>query len=356
MKKTLLFAGLMLSSSLLWSQLEINLEIEFSHSQRDYESLTEYTNITEGLGAWDDNSVKEEDSFFELSIPFVMPGFEDRPMDFIEIGSSPTFTLEYDEWPDDPYEILLFALASDLPVLSPLNDSANTDQGHILFYEGDGVLRLEYQNVALEVELYLGDGSLISRVNIIMEFDYESRCMEYHYGPSVISPQLQEQFQGFWIVGTIFGWFFEEFDGANIFDDWLHLVGILSGDPSKPEFEQFLDHPDFDGDLTFLNSFPEEGTVYQFCYDQTTSVDETIAENMDQLTLYPNPATDIVQIKTGTDSRIQQVLVYDQMGRVVSNTKGTHEIDVSLLSSGLYVIGVEYDGEGGFRYGKLVVE
>jgi len=206
------------------------------------------------------------------------------------------------------------------------------------------------------VELYLGDGSLTSRANIIMKFDYETRCLEYHCGPSVISPQLQEEFQDSWIVGTLFGWFYEEFDGANIVDDWLYLVGILSGDPSNPEFEQILEDPDFDEEPTFLNSFPEEGTVYQFCYDQTTSVNETIAENMDKLTLYPNPATGIVQIKTGADSRIEQVLVYDQMGRVVSTHKGTHKVDVSHLPSGLYVIGVQYDGEGGFRYGKLVVE
>jgi len=80
MKKTLLLTAIMLTSSISWAQLNLNLETSFSPFQRDYQPLEEYTNLTEGLEAWNDLDYIEDYEFFGLSSPFIMPGFEDRQL------------------------------------------------------------------------------------------------------------------------------------------------------------------------------------------------------------------------------------------------------------------------------------
>ncbi|TVR89986.1 MAG: T9SS C-terminal target domain-containing protein [Saprospirales bacterium] len=357
MKKTLLFAVSMFTSSLLWSQLELNLEIEFSQTERDFQPLEEYTNITEAFGVWDRNSFDLGDLVFDLTTNFVMPGFEERPLHFMETAPLVGFGLGYVNRPEDPYELHLVGSPMDENfILSPLVDPSNTDEGHILFYEGDGILKIEFRNVAFERELNLGDGNLTSRANFLVEVDFETKCMEFHYGPANISSELENALEGAIPVYTSFEYVYEEYVDGQFQFNYGNLFAILGGDPTNPELQKLLSEGDFDEQPNPLNSLPKEGTVYQFCYDQTTSVDETILENPGKLNLYPNPATDIVQIKPRADSRIKQVLVYDQMGRVVSSTKGSREVDVSHLPSGLYVIGVDYDGVGDFQFGKLLVE
>ena len=355
MKKSILFAVLMMSSALLWSQLEINLEINFSHFQREYQPLEEYVNLTEDNEYWYSSGAEEDEIIFDIATPLQMPGFEDWPLVEIEVGAHPSLFIESEYFSDDPYSVFLEAVGVDAFILSPLNDSSNSDRGNILFFEGDGVLKKEFQNFAFERELNLGGGNLVSRANLQIELDYENLCVEFHYGPSTISSDLEGYFENNVIIGSVFGWFYEEVIGAEWIEDWLYLVGLVSGDPSNPEFNLIYEDPDFDEELEYLNSYPEEGTVYRFCYMETTSVDELLSVEH-SLTFYPNPASDFIQIKNETEAEIRELIIFDQTGRVVMRTRDSGNIDVSSLPSGMYFVGARYAGAEHFQYGKLVKE
>lgn len=355
MKKSLLFAVFMMSIGPLWSQLELNWEVNFSHFEREYQPLEEFIDLTEGFGAWDYTDFDIDDDIIELTRPLIIPGFEDRPLDFMEGGASGSISLEYDNWPEDLYSVYLIAIALDEFLLSPLNDTNNVDQGHILFYEGDGVLKVEYRNVAFEEELNIGEGALASRINFQIEVNYEELCVEFHYGSAVITPQMMEYFEDNVIVGSLVGWDYEQYVNGNYEVDWMELIGTLSGNPSSPHFQQFLLTPDFYGEPVGLNSIPENGTVYRFCFEQTTSVEELMAVEHN-LILYPNPANDLIRIGSDTNVEIREVIVFDQTGRLVMRTLDSGYMDVSSLHPGLYFVGARYAGAEHFQYGKLVKE
>lgn len=336
--KTILLFCFMFCSVSMWSQLEINLEINFNAQfGQEYVPLEEFTKLTEGIGAWDDYY-----EVLELITPLVMPGFEDRPMNYIEVGSFGDLWIDYDNWPEDPYDLSFIAVAVEHYFLSPLNDENNTDQGHILFYQGDGVVIIEYQNVAFEEEMYSGDGSLVSRANLQIELHLDDLCVQFNYGPSNIGPVMEEYFSEYMIAGTGFGWYYEEFIDNNWEEDFLTLFGIVSGDPNNPQFHQFWIEEEFDDeDVEFLHSYPEEGTVYRFCYTETTSTRELLTD-IDDWSLYPNPATDQITIvfsevgATATnDYRIQLMDVY---GKIVLEKEIGHNQSISIesLPAGLY--------------------
>jgi hypothetical protein len=358
MKKTLLLAAIMLTSSIMWAQLELNLEINFSHFQRDYQPLEEYTMLTEGLEAWDYQDFFGDNEFFELSSPFVMPGFEDRPLNYIELGAYGGIILEYENWPTDLYTLGLEAVVLDYGLLSPLNDPNNSDQGHILFYEGVNGLKVEFQNVAFENELDIGDGSLTSRINFQIAVDYEENCVEFHFGSSAISPELQQEFfDEYLVTGVGFDWYYEEDNSAQTIEDWLVIFGLAGGDPANPNFQQLLEDPDSEEeDIENLNGIPEEGTVYRFCFMETTSVDEIAPEQSvrEDLQFYPNPGSGSVLVEGISEAIPREIIALDKSGKVVFQTRDSREIDISHLPAGTYLVGARYEESGPFQYGKLV--
>ncbi len=342
MKTFLLFAATMVLSTTLWAQLELNYEIEFTHFQQDYIPLEEYTNLTEGLGAWDFYDLY--DQFLILNNPVVMPGFEDRPLNFLHFDGFAGFELVYSN-PGDPYELFLISAAIDDYAISPLADDNNTDQGHILFLETDEGFVFEFQNVGLEEEMYQGDGNLVSRVNFQVEYHYNDRCVQFNYGHSEIGAEYQAYIDEWgMLIGTSFGWYsWESIDGES---DLLGLFGLVYGDPSNPSFETVL----IDGESDYedenpLLGIPAEGTVYRFCFDQTTSTEEIVELSTD-LTLYPNPATDMVYFSLPEEDASRMgdlnVQVIDLSGNVVIESEFGPDLhgglNVEMLPTGMYFV------------------
>ncbi|MDA3844738.1 MAG: T9SS type A sorting domain-containing protein [Candidatus Kapabacteria bacterium] len=100
---------------------------------------------------------------------------------------------------------------------------------------------------------------------------------------------------------------------------------------------------------------PEINNGYPFlrCLP-TVSVDELISSQIKKLEIYPNPARDQIQIVFEEESAIISLVeISDLSGRLILTSK-TDRIDVSLLSSGIYWVSVESDGE--IYSTKLIVE
>lgn len=61
-----------------------------------------------------------------------------------------------------------------------------------------------------------------------------------------------------------------------------------------------------------------------------------------KLSIYPNPATDIVKITT--PNKIKHVEVYDMSGKRVHATFNGDQVNVSRLAAGAYLLNVETEG------------
>lgn len=63
----------------------------------------------------------------------------------------------------------------------------------------------------------------------------------------------------------------------------------------------------------------------------------------DAISLYPNPATDILSISNSSTTKIENISIYDMNGRLVLNSEirdngSSQQINVSALSSGVYML------------------
>ncbi|QQX75932.1 MULTISPECIES: T9SS type A sorting domain-containing protein [Aequorivita] len=66
--------------------------------------------------------------------------------------------------------------------------------------------------------------------------------------------------------------------------------------------------------------------------------------NNQSLSIYPNPSTDILNIKFNHNISINRIIIYDFQGRQVSyNTKNLSQINVGDLKPGIYFISIEND-------------
>lgn len=115
---------------------------------------------------------------------------------------------------------------------------------------------------------------------------------------------------------------------------WIEGVGSSKGFANSGNYTPTNDGAIFhllcyhvDDNLIFLN--PE--------YD-TCDIDE-INENTDtNVSIYPNPANNVVRILNTNDSPITKIEVVDLLGRTVISTNNSDFIDVSLLPEGHYLV------------------
>lgn len=99
-----------------------------------------------------------------------------------------------------------------------------------------------------------------------------------------------------------------------------------------------------------------DGTSYGEVYVKIviiSEIDESqLAENT--LRLYPNPASEMVNIECPAEST--HIALYDMSGkslRTMAAAKGVVRMDLSGLSKGVYMVGI-YDGQGNARVQKVV--
>lgn len=90
---------------------------------------------------------------------------------------------------------------------------------------------------------------------------------------------------------------------------------------------------------TISNQFSFDNILAQFGNAVTLGTSETKNLNIGSITIYPNPTSDILNIKT--DSKINNVSVVDFAGRKVNVKLYDNKIDVRGFPPGTYIINVE---------------
>ena len=98
-----------------------------------------------------------------------------------------------------------------------------------------------------------------------------------------------------------------------------------------------------DGEQVFEN--PE----YNTCYIDETSVQE---QDLQHVSLYPNPAKETVLIKGTKASEVQ---VYNALGQLVMSVRDANEISVAGLEEGMFLLRIN-DNEGRSFAAKVVVK
>jgi PKD repeat protein len=61
----------------------------------------------------------------------------------------------------------------------------------------------------------------------------------------------------------------------------------------------------------------------------------------DLVSFYPNPVSNILNIKCGKDFSVR---LYDMLGKKLVDVQNKHQIDISSIESGIYLIQIELEG------------
>jgi hypothetical protein len=90
-----------------------------------------------------------------------------------------------------------------------------------------------------------------------------------------------------------------------------------------------------------------------FTFDPSLGLD-AISKNNNSISLYPNPAKDVLNISSA--SKVISVDVYDSTGRLVlkSDNKSNDQINVSDLQSGIYIVRLK-DADNNFEDKKVII-
>ncbi len=73
--------------------------------------------------------------------------------------------------------------------------------------------------------------------------------------------------------------------------------------------------------------------------DQSLSIDEVESYYSDELVIYPNPAKDIINLDTKSNTSVESVWMYTMSGKLIkSSFENVNSIDISNLSQGSYIL------------------
>ncbi|KAA1244764.1 S8 family peptidase [Aquimarina sp. RZ0] len=84
--------------------------------------------------------------------------------------------------------------------------------------------------------------------------------------------------------------------------------------------------------------------------DQVFPIDDVQTVFSDELILYPNPATDLINFKTRSNATINSVVIHDTKGKVIKSYENSSSADISDLSKGSYIIRYQLKGAREFKY------
>lgn len=78
-----------------------------------------------------------------------------------------------------------------------------------------------------------------------------------------------------------------------------------------------------------------------------TGIDENIALNNAEISIYPNPVVDVLNISSKNNKTINKISILDLNGKVLKSQNYSESIDMSTFESGLYFISIETEGGSG---------
>lgn len=126
----------------------------------------------------------------------------------------------------------------------------------------------------------------------------------------------------------------ENIDGQGNFGP-VQLISDISHTGERPIGRDF----DNDGDIDILSA-----TYYDATYIENREILDTPHFQASSISIYPNPVESTLNIDLQDGSAIKSVMLFDILGKRIIDKKGNiQQLDMSRLSSGLYMLKVETD-------------
>ena len=160
----------------------------------------------------------------------------------------------------------------------------------------------------------------------VYEFDPDSVYKKLYYTKNDLPSEYQ--------------YLYDELDSLEILFGEYEFIDLELTFPDTTDFDKRFLGIEFKNyyKLDQLTSRLKQLSFMDSLYFEMPSYLSTSVENRDDMEvfIYPNPATDILEIKT--DLRVLQVKILDINGRVVIESENNDRIDIKHLISGIYFL------------------
>ena len=123
---------------------------------------------------------------------------------------------------------------------------------------------------------------------------------------------------------------------TDVTEFWIEGVGSNRGFMHVGQWE--ADH-DSDGEMYHMLCYHvNDDVIFVNPEYNTCDIDEIEENNFDNISIYPNPASEVIKILNDNNLNITSIEILDLTGRTVINTENCEEINISELSEGQYFV------------------
>lgn len=298
------------TSITLFAQTEFDV-ITRSETYKDLENPISLTNGQ----IWDD-----PDLVIPLGFDFVLSTnvFNTLYIDS-EFSTGAEVTLSSNDFDDSP---IFVPTTLDYIDRGHSSNVSESEISYKLENGGDGkILKIQWKNVG-----FFDDETGEDFMNVQMWLYENLNKIEYHYGPLQIN-NVEEVYDS--LGGTIVA-VASSYDILN--DRFLDNAYFLTELPENPTVLTKLAGQVLGEEPYVLSGTIPENTVYEF---RNTTLDISNFTDL-YFDLYPNPATDIINIKT--DLSKFEIEIFNLFGQSVIKSSNDKEINISNLTKGSYLV------------------
>ena len=123
---------------------------------------------------------------------------------------------------------------------------------------------------------------------------------------------------------------------TDVTEFWIEGVGSNRGFMHVGQWE--ADH-DSDGEMYHLLCYHvNDDVIFVNPEYNTCDIDEIEENSIDNISIYPNPANEVIKILNDNNLNITSIEIIDLTGRTVISTENCEEINISELSEGQYFV------------------
>lgn len=290
----------------------------FSHANNTYADLANPILLSPDNEVWDDPE-------YNITFPFSFEYFGVNTNQFY--GSEGLGA--------DLYGSIGGITSALLPVLCDVidlgymtEDPQSTIAYQIEGAEGSRILKVQWKNVGFYEDVTENDIPT-NDMNFQVWFYEGSHRIEIRFGSSNISSPMEvfgNSGPGIMLIRTV------NFDTEVITPSYY-----LTGNPASPTMSLTTDFTTIIS--SHLDAMPANGQTYIFTPTTTGPVSIDEMEQPIALSIYPNPATDAIQVNNPSNVEVSTIEFLDVSGRLVKSINATNApISISDLNAGQYFV------------------
>ncbi len=223
--------------------------------------------------------------------------------------------------------------------------------------------KLIWQGIEIDYPLDLFQGKAIGPIDELAIWpDYSMTTLSMNLDDEINQFETENEDMLYW-GGTFFSAYAStDIDTIATFDGFYNKPAIIKFTYGNGRVLLISPHPEIEEDsirdgVNVAEELDDNGSDWNFLWTATDwLLGNPLTEpnplqilqqsNNPPITIYPNPAKNILNISTGNHQKIEKITIYNQIGQKILDTKSINKsIDLTGFPNGMYLVEIEINGK-----------